>query len=364
MTNIQKRKGFTLMELVSASMIGIIMAGILVGAFSSGIRLQKSYEVDTQLDDLQGAFLRYYLDVGHFPSGDDAVGLAKLFRNTDNQAGWRGPYLSGHPTNFLVDPWRTPLRYRSGQSQQGRIDIALVLSPGRDRRVNSDLNQWNRAGWEPAGDDIARVVSSHPLIPVMEEKTKQILRTVVGRIYTQFPFGAPDNFDASVYRDAWGTPLLYIQCVGFNNMGGVVYSFGNNRSDDNNRGVTICNNSTANRDDLYSTVSYGFQAPVPWEGGVYAEPTQCRAYRVLIDNRYTNQTILVYYQDEYGRYHSAERVAPRSTRLFTHVAPEPFGGEDVLLHLENSTYWLDAFSEKSADLNGDCYVSKIYGFTF
>jgi len=366
MTNTRKKKGFTLMELVSASMIAIIMAGILTGAFSSAIRLQKSYEVDSQMDDLQEALLRYYLDVGIFPaidSGDTvgSTGLAKLFQNTDAQPRWRGPYLSGNPANFLLDPWRTSLFYLTGQSQQGGIDIALVLSPGKNRRVDSNLNRW-QSGWEPGGDDIARLISSHPLIPVMEEKTKQILRTVVGRIYSQFPWGAPQSFDASAYKDAWGTPLKYINCVGFNTMGGVVYSFGNNRSDNNNSGVTICNNSTANRDDLYATVGYGFQTPVPWEGGVYAEPTQCRAYRVFVDNRYTNQTLLVYYQDEFGNSHDAEPVPPLSTRLFTHVAPEPFGGEDVLLRLENSTYWLDAFSEKSADLNADCYVSKIYGF--
>lgn len=347
------RAGFTLIEMVAAASIGIIMAGTMVGIFSDALSFKRSTQAQDQVGQVQAALEKYFADVGQFPPA-----LVNLY--SDYRTGWNGPYLTGDPRSMLLDPWRQPLRYGTASAQTSGIPVAYVGSMGRNRLLDSDLTTFMNGNWNPLGDDLFQKVSSAQALSPLQQMAYRQLQTIRGLVYANNPHAAPNNWNLTGKVDPWGSQIVYIRCTGNS---GAIYSFGPNRTDNNNNGVDICNtNLSARPDDLFVAAGWGQQTTIPWEGGEYAEPTECRSYSVIVENRYSDRSLLIYYQDEFGAYHSGVPVSRNSTRTFRNVAPEPFGGESVLVATELDNFWLDAFSEKSADLNGDCNMKKVYGY--
>lgn len=378
-------RGFTLIEMIAASSIGIILAGTMVGVVSDALTMKRSFQAQDQMGQLRVAIEKYYRDTGQFPNVDAAdptgtgvSGLMKLYVNLDGVANWKGPYLTGDPGAFttigaykiprmLVDPWQKPLYYgwafsliNLGGNGSTGIPVAYVGSSGRNRVLDSNLAGFNNPPWDPGGDDIFRKVTSSQSIQTMEQLAYRQLETIRGILYAGNPHVAPHQFNTTQWKDPWGSTIVYIQCT---DSSAVVYSFGPNHTDNNNNGVDICNTTqSAKPDDIFVTASWGQQTHVPWEGGEYSEPTECRSYTETIENRFTSQNLVVSYTDEFGNAFSGIVVAAGTSSTFKNVAPEPFGGENMLITSEFDSNPMDANSEKSADLNGDCMLDRVYGY--
>ncbi|MGH8103087.1 MAG: type II secretion system protein GspG, partial [bacterium] len=295
---VARARGFTLFELVAASTISIILSSGVIGIFSETMTFKRSTTAKNQTEEMRVALEKYFFDTGAFPALDTGdttgtTGLEKLYRNTDNKTGWKGPYLSGDPRNFLIDPWRSPIRYGTAVAQDSSIPVAYAASLGRNKRLDSALGTFQNSIWDPSGDDIIAKVSSHFLIPRIDLSAMRQLETIRGIIYDKNPNGPPDTYDTSAWIDPWGSRIRYLKCDG---KAGTVYSFGPNHTDNNNNGVDICNtNLSAQPDDLMVTASWGQAGNIPWEGGASSEPSECRGYRVQIVNQYAANNLSILY---------------------------------------------------------------------
>ncbi|MFN4182254.1 MAG: type II secretion system protein GspG [bacterium] len=351
-----RKQGFTFIEMMASASLFLLLAGILLGAYSQWLSNMKRYQAQRDISDLKSAIIRYYLDTAQFPPGIDQGAIRELQENNANIARWRGPYFPQHQRFPLTDPWGQNWIFRTREGW-GRIEVAVLLSAGRNRRVDSDLNQIDRSTWLPAGDDIAEKISSAQFIPIFEERTRHLLNNLHAHLKRLYPYHPPPFFDVSSYRDVWNMPLHYFYCDTYTS---TIYSWGHNRSDDNSSGITICNNAQANRDDVYLVMKWNKEAPVPWEGGIYSEPSYCRDYTVRIINNYSSITIRVYWTDTNGN-NRITLVPPRQQRVLNPAHSRGWGTEAEMLVAQHDNAWLDWVAIKSADLDGNCYVEKSYG---
>lgn len=116
--------GFTLVELLVVLAIIGLLAAIATPRVLQYLDNARLTATKTQMRAIESALELYYIDVGAYPNGDD--GLGQLRRNTDNSAGWNGPYLRGDTA--LSDGWGRPFAYTApsdGAAPQ-------LISKGRD----------------------------------------------------------------------------------------------------------------------------------------------------------------------------------------------------------------------------------------
>ncbi|NKJ09007.1 type II secretion system major pseudopilin GspG [Rhizobium sp. SG741] len=123
-------EGFTLVELlVVLAIIGLIAAI----ATPQVLRYLGSARVDTtraQIKNFQSALELYYIDTGHYPSGEQ--GLAALQTAPPTEAKWNGPYLK--QSGAFADAWGTAYQYKS----PGDKKPFEITSFGRDGKPGGE----------------------------------------------------------------------------------------------------------------------------------------------------------------------------------------------------------------------------------
>lgn len=245
-------RGFTLIELMAASAIAMIIFSLFVGTYHTVLQHYAMSELPQRGDQIATAMYYYYLDTGTYPTGTDAAGLANLVSNNAGVAGWRGPYLRLEMGDGTIDPWGRPFLYRRGITPSGQA-VFLLLSLGRNGRLDSSLSHWTNPNWDVSGDDWGRVFSERAPISFYEERTYNTLRFTAGMIYNASPTSPPSTFDTSRYLDAWGRPVIYRPC---NPYSAVVYSLGANGQDNSTNGTAICSSARKQLDDIYVALTW------------------------------------------------------------------------------------------------------------
>jgi len=103
--------GFTLLELLVVVGIMAVLAGVAYTASGSRVDDSKLIAVDTEMQNIRAALLRYKQDNFEFPTRSSSVDAVFLFEqpgapviawDADYQRGWRGPYLHSGDSG-LVD---------------------------------------------------------------------------------------------------------------------------------------------------------------------------------------------------------------------------------------------------------------------
>ena len=133
-SNVRRRSGFTLLELVVVIIVLGLLAGIVAPQIIGRLSEAKSTTARTQIELLSVALDGYRLDNGNYPTTDQ--GLAAL-RERPTRApvpvNWRGPYLR---KAVPVDPWGRPYLYRApGERNPSAFDLESL---GRDGKVGGD----------------------------------------------------------------------------------------------------------------------------------------------------------------------------------------------------------------------------------
>lgn len=124
----QRRKGFTLVELLVVIVIISMLAALVApNVFRKLTKAQKDL-CPAKMSLVEQALQSFYLDCGRFP--DDTEGLdALLTPPEDVEDKWNGPYLK---PSQLLDPWKNEFIYLAeGEYNPGSFDLISLGADGQ-----------------------------------------------------------------------------------------------------------------------------------------------------------------------------------------------------------------------------------------
>ncbi len=131
-----KRSGFTLIELMIVVIIMAALAGMVLPRLLDRAEDAKSYIAEADIASITTALKLYKLDNGVYPSSSSG-GLNALMTSSSAK-NWKGPYLEDDPN----DPWGRPYVYKyPGSHNSSSFDLS---SKGADEsNSDDDVNNWD-----------------------------------------------------------------------------------------------------------------------------------------------------------------------------------------------------------------------------
>jgi general secretion pathway protein G len=134
-----KRKAFTLIELLLVLVILAALAAVVVPKFTKRSEQAKETAARADISSIELALDTFEIDTGRYPSNNE--GLKALLEEPSNARGWKGPYLKrGMPR----DPWGSEYLYKQpGQYNKYGYDL---WSSGADGQAGNDddVINWSR----------------------------------------------------------------------------------------------------------------------------------------------------------------------------------------------------------------------------
>ena len=123
----QKRKGFTLVELLVVIIILSLLAGFVAPKMLRRVGKAKKDLARPKMTQIESAIEQFALDCGQYP--DDSMGLDALLEPPAGlEEKWGGPYLK---TSHLIDPWGNPYIYvAEGEVNPGSYDLVSLGADG------------------------------------------------------------------------------------------------------------------------------------------------------------------------------------------------------------------------------------------
>jgi general secretion pathway protein G len=136
-----KRKAFTLVELLVVIIIITMLAAIVTPKFFSGLGKTKADLTRAKMTNVETAVHRFYIDCGRFP--DDSEGLEVLIMPpSDMEEGkWNGPYMK---RSGMFDMWENPYIYvAEGEYNPGSFDLISLGADAMDGGEGDNMDIYN-----------------------------------------------------------------------------------------------------------------------------------------------------------------------------------------------------------------------------
>ena len=130
----QKRAGFTLLELLVVIVIIGLLAGYVAPRYFAQVGKSEVQVARAQIDSLEKALDQYRLDVRHYPSVEQ--GLDALVARPQGENGWGGPYLK---KAVPLDPWGRAYVYRVPGAKSD-FDLYSLGKDGQPGGVGEDAD--------------------------------------------------------------------------------------------------------------------------------------------------------------------------------------------------------------------------------
>jgi hypothetical protein len=235
-----------MVELLAVLSIGLVLMAMTIGTAMGMKNFYSRRETVKELKDIGCALLRYQMDMDQFPTGQDREGLSRLWTPQES-ADWTGPYDAPGEDSALSDGWHNGYAYRHGRNANG-TEVALVLSPGKNARVDSNLETWIQDSWRAAGDDIGWKISESWNVKDKEGLTQVSLRNEAGSLTAGSPEFAPANYTPRL-PDAFEQPLVYVRC---NDNAAFLMSLGGNGVNDSD----LCVRGSPAGDDFAVSIEW------------------------------------------------------------------------------------------------------------
>jgi len=126
----QRRRAFTLVELLLVLVILGILAAIVIPKFSGRTEQAREQQAVTQISTFKTALETYEVDTGQYPKG-----LIDLIVQPRDAQNWRGPYLQSDV--IPKDPWGNEYLYRYPGSHQPALpyDVSSSGPPGGEKII-------------------------------------------------------------------------------------------------------------------------------------------------------------------------------------------------------------------------------------
>jgi general secretion pathway protein G len=136
----QKRKGFTLVELLVVILIISMLAVFVAPRMFTGLGEAKTKIAKAKMAIIDGALARFFYDCGRYP--DDSEGLDALITPPAGlEEKWKGRYLK---PSELLDPWEHPYIYvAEGQINPGSYDLVSLGADGLEGGEGENADIYN-----------------------------------------------------------------------------------------------------------------------------------------------------------------------------------------------------------------------------
>ena len=136
----EKRRGFTLLELLVVMFILVLLAGTVTVLVTKRVEEAKHARAVADIESLGTALEQYRLHNGDYPTNLDAL----RERPSDQEAPkWNGPYIKKPVPN---DPWDRPYFYVvPGERNKDSYDLYTL---GRDGKEGGDGSDADITNWD------------------------------------------------------------------------------------------------------------------------------------------------------------------------------------------------------------------------
>jgi len=126
----QRRKGFTLVELLVVVLIISMLAAVLAPRMFRGLGQAKADIARAKMTIIEDSLSRFQYDCGRLPDESEGGLEALLVAPPDLADRWLGPYLK---QSQLLDPWGNMYIYISeGQQNPGSFDLISLGADGQE----------------------------------------------------------------------------------------------------------------------------------------------------------------------------------------------------------------------------------------
>ncbi len=133
-----RKKGFTLIELMLVLVILGVLAALVVPKFTGRSKQAKETAAKTDITRLANAVALFETDTGRFPSTDE--GLEALVKQPANVTTWHQLL-----TSVPKDPWGNAYHYQQpGQHDGNGFDLFSAGEDGREG-TDDDIGNWDKS---------------------------------------------------------------------------------------------------------------------------------------------------------------------------------------------------------------------------